>query len=76
LFGGILVLESRIPADDSASRAETIPKPSRVKISQTRTVSFDRLGKKIATVDPKMMAQLVDGPRHSNPATDRRQYAA
>ena len=40
---------------------ETMPKPSWVKISQIRTISVDRLGKKIATLDPAMLDQLVDG---------------
>jgi mRNA interferase MazF len=39
----------------------TLPKPSWVKISQIRTISVDRLGKKITSVDSEMMSQLVDG---------------
>jgi mRNA interferase MazF len=41
--------------------SEMLPKPSWVKISQIRTISVDRLGKKIASVAPEMMALLVDG---------------
>ena len=38
-----------------------MPKPSWVKISQIRTISIDRLGKRIATLGPEMLDQLVDG---------------
>jgi mRNA interferase MazF len=38
-----------------------MPKLSWVKISQIRTVSTDRLGKRIATLGPEMLDQLVDG---------------
>ena len=38
-----------------------LPKPSWVKISQIRTVSVDRLGKKIAAVDANTLGQLIDG---------------
>ena len=41
--------------------ADMMPKPSWVKISQIRTISVDRLGKKVAAVGPEMMDQLVDG---------------
>ncbi len=41
--------------------SEMLPKPSWVKISQIRTISVDRLGKKIASVDPEALGQLVDG---------------
>jgi len=41
--------------------ADMMPKPSWVKISQVRTISTDRLGKKIAALGPEMVAQLVDG---------------
>jgi len=41
--------------------AETLPKSSWVKISQIRTISVDRLGKRIATLGPEMLGQLVDG---------------
>ncbi len=40
---------------------EMMPKPSWVKISQIRTISVDRLGKRITAVDPAMLDQLVDG---------------
>lgn len=39
----------------------TLPKPSWVKISQVRTISVDRLGKKIAVLDPETLNQAVDG---------------
>jgi mRNA interferase MazF len=38
-----------------------MPKPSWVKISQIRTISIDRLGKRIAALGPAMLDQLVDG---------------
>ena len=40
---------------------DMMPKPSWVKISQIRTISIDRLGKRIATLSPEMLDQLVDG---------------
>ena len=40
---------------------EMLPKPSWVKISQIRTISVDRLGKKIAALGPEMLDQLIDG---------------
>jgi len=40
---------------------DMMPKPSWVKISQIRTISIDRLGKRIAALDPEMLDQLVDG---------------
>jgi len=40
---------------------EMLPKPSWVKISQIRTISIDRLGKRIASVGPQVLGQLVDG---------------
>ena len=41
--------------------ADMMPKPSWVKISQIRTISIDRLGKRIAVLGPEMLDQLVDG---------------
>jgi len=41
--------------------SEMLPKPSWVKISQIRTISVDRLGKRITSVDSEMLGQLVDG---------------
>jgi mRNA interferase MazF len=41
--------------------AEMLPKPSWVKISQIRTISVDRLGKRIAAVESETVSQLVDG---------------
>jgi len=38
-----------------------MPKLSWVKISQIRTISIDRLGKRIATLGPEMLDQSVDG---------------
>ena len=41
--------------------ADILPKPSWVKISQIRTISIERLGSRIATLEPEMLDQLVDG---------------
>jgi len=38
-----------------------LPRPSWVKISQIRTISVDRLGKKIAAIESESLTQLVDG---------------
>ena len=40
---------------------EMLPKPSWVKISQIRTISVDRLGKKIAVIGADVLDQLIDG---------------
>ena len=40
--------------------SEMLLKPSWVKISQIRTISVDRLGRKITSVDSDMRGQLVD----------------
>ena len=40
---------------------EVLPKPSWVKISQIRTISVDRLGKRIAVLDTETLGQLIDG---------------
>ena len=39
---------------------EMLPKASWVKISQIRTISIDRLGKRIALLAPDMLDQLID----------------
>ena len=39
----------------------TLPKPSWVKISQVRTISVDRLGKRIGSVSLEDLNQIVDG---------------
>src|SRR5258708_4229201 len=38
-----------------------LPKPSWVKISQVRTLSVQRLGKKIGRISPEELARLVEG---------------
>jgi mRNA interferase MazF len=40
---------------------EMLPKHSWVKISQIRTISVDRLGKRIAALDADALDQLIDG---------------
>jgi len=39
----------------------TLSKPSWVKISQVRTISVDRLGKRIGSVMPEDLNEIVDG---------------
>lgn len=41
--------------------AHLLPKPSWVKISQIRTLSTQRLGRRLARLDPEQLDQLVDG---------------
>lgn len=41
--------------------AEMLPKSSWVKISQIRTISVDRLGRKIAALEAETLEQLIDG---------------
>ncbi|HVT19319.1 MAG TPA: type II toxin-antitoxin system PemK/MazF family toxin [Thermoanaerobaculia bacterium] len=41
--------------------ADTLPKPSWVKISQVRTLSTERLGRKIARLSSEEMDLLVEG---------------
>ncbi|MGH9563925.1 MAG: type II toxin-antitoxin system PemK/MazF family toxin [Terracidiphilus sp.] len=41
--------------------SEMLPKFSWVKISQIRTISVDRLGKKIAALDNEALSQVIDG---------------
>lgn len=38
-----------------------LKKLSWVKISQIRTLSVERIGKKIGTVEPEQLAEIVDG---------------
>jgi mRNA interferase MazF len=40
---------------------DLLPKPSWVKISQVRTISVDRLGKRLGAVDAEKMTSLVEG---------------
>lgn len=42
-------------------REGTLPKSSWVKISQVRTISLDRLGKRIGSVSVEDLNQIVDG---------------
>lgn len=39
----------------------TLPKPTWVKISQIRTLSVERLGKRLGRVSEEEMAQIVEG---------------
>ena len=38
-----------------------LPKPLRVKISQIRTLSVERIGKRIGRTSPEELAQVVEG---------------
>ena len=38
-----------------------LQKPSWVKISQIRTLSVERIGKKLGVVEPEQLAEIVDG---------------
>ena len=38
-----------------------LPKPSWVKISQVRTLSTERLGRKLGAVSPEELARVADG---------------
>jgi len=40
---------------------DQFPKPSWVKISQIRTLSTDRIGRKIGEVEPEQLADILDG---------------
>jgi mRNA interferase MazF len=41
--------------------APGLPKPSWVKISQVRTLSADRIGRRLGRATPEALAQVVDG---------------
>ena len=41
--------------------SDQLPKQSWVKISQIRTLSVDRIGRKIGLVEPEQLAGVVDG---------------
>lgn len=40
---------------------ERLKRPSWVKISQIRTLSVERIGKKLGVVEPEQMGKIVDG---------------
>jgi len=42
-------------------RPDCLPRPSWVKISQIRTISVERIGKRAGEVDPDDVAQIVGG---------------
>lgn len=45
-----------LPLDDSG-----LPKCSWIKISQMRTLSVQRLGKRLTRVEPELLARVIDG---------------
>ena len=42
-------------------RAKGVKQPSWVKISQIRTLSTDRIGRRLATASPEQLAQVLEG---------------
>lgn len=42
-------------------KIEKLPRQSWVKISQIRTLSVDRIGKKLGRVSPEELAQVIEG---------------
>ena len=42
-------------------KSTLLPKKSWVKISQIRTLSLERLGPRIAEIDPSELVQVIDG---------------
>lgn len=40
---------------------DCLPRPSWVKISQVRTISVERIGKRVGQVDPLELIQIVEG---------------
>ena len=41
--------------------ATRLPKPSWIKISQIRTLSVRRIGRKLGAISPEEVAQIIDG---------------
>ena len=41
--------------------SKQLQKPSWVKISQIRTLSVERIGRKVGTAEPEQLAEIVDG---------------
>ncbi|MCL0078886.1 type II toxin-antitoxin system PemK/MazF family toxin [Dehalococcoidia bacterium] len=41
--------------------SENLPKRSRVKISQIRTLSLERIGERIGMASPEELAQIIEG---------------
>lgn len=39
----------------------TLPKPSWIKISQIRTLSVERIGKRLGCAEPEELTQIVEG---------------
>jgi mRNA interferase MazF len=42
-------------------RSVELPKPSWVKISQIRTLSVERVGRRLGAISPEELAQVLDG---------------
>lgn len=38
-----------------------LKKPSWIKISQIRTLSVERIGKRLGNIEPELMAKIIDG---------------
>ena len=41
--------------------SDVLPRPSWVKISQVRTISVERIGKRAGEADPEDLARIIDG---------------
>ncbi len=52
--------KARFPLTYSLNKNQ-LKKSSWVKISQIRTLSVERIGNKIGTVEPEQLAEIVDG---------------
>lgn len=52
--------KARFPLTHELTRSK-LPKRSWVKISQIRTLSTARIGRKLGTVDPEEMDHIIDG---------------
>lgn len=40
---------------------QTLARPSWVKVSQVRTISVERLGKRMAAIEPELLDRIIDG---------------
>ena len=44
-----------------ASKADELPKPTWIKISQIRTLAAERIGRRIARASDQELARVIDG---------------
>ena len=52
--------QAKFPLTHELLKAK-LPKQSWVKISQIRTLSTERIGKKVGSVEPEELAHIIDG---------------